>query len=41
MIYQKRDTIPQGRMHALDIEENVSRWLKRDTIWWNPNSVSC
>jgi len=18
-----------------------ARWLKRDTIWWNPNSVSC
>jgi len=30
---KKCDTIPQGRMHALDIKENVSRWLKRDTIW--------
>ena len=40
-ISQKRDTIPQGIMHAIDIEENVSRWQKRDTIWWNPNSVSC
>jgi len=28
-ICQKRDTIPQGRMHCFDIEEYVSRWLKR------------
>jgi len=27
--------------HALDIEENVSRWPKRDTICENPNSTSC
>jgi hypothetical protein len=27
--------------HAFDIMKNVSRWLKRDTIWWIPNSVSC
>jgi len=40
-ICQKRDTIPRGRMHCFDIEENVPRCLKRDTIWWNPNSVSC
>jgi len=26
---------------ALDIEENVSRWSKRDTICGNPNSVVC
>jgi len=19
----------------------MSQWLKRDTIWWNPNSFSC
>jgi len=30
-----------GRMHALDVEENKSRWKKRDTFWRNPNSVSC
>jgi len=32
-ICQKRDTIPQGGMHCFNIEENVSRCLKRDTIW--------
>jgi len=32
-IFQKHDTIPQGRMHCFDIKENVSRWLKRDMIW--------
>jgi len=27
--------------HAFDIEENVSRWPKRDTICGNPNSAGC
>jgi len=30
-----------GRMQYFEVKENVSRLLKRDTIWWNPNSVSC
>jgi len=38
---KKRHTIWQGIMHCFDIKENVSRWQKRDTIWSNPNSVSC
>ena len=28
----KRDTIWEDQKHAFDIEENVSRWQKRDTI---------
>jgi len=40
-ICQQCDTIPRGRMHCFDIEENVSRWPKCDTIWGNPNLVFC
>jgi len=39
--HSKRVTIWQGILHCFDNEENVSRWLRRDTIWWIPNLVSC
>lgn len=37
----KRDTIWEVPEALIRHKENVSRLVKRDTIRWNPNSVSC